>query len=753
MFGKKKTFLNRNPSTPVEDDYFARFVDGVFDPDADEIVSNIVNDLDGLVDSFPAISLANLKQLTESIKNDIVNQTGKSFSLGTVEFLKIDSDSGKVVETGLEWTDAPISVGSENFVVETLKSIFNSESTRMNDEINFSELANGTTEFIQAAKKYASMNDADLPSIPTEAEYDEAVRKNVSLKIVSQKFVQKEPEPESDNDKPKYNGQTQQVPSSSSAPSTQNVASSALADSLGNAQSFNSAQATAAGTASGEDTVHEETKKPKSGYIPAQDKHQRSLSAYQLLNAVQINVPQFKLNENVGQIGSLEQDNYVAAALNAEMNQANTFLKETGKAFTEAIKAAASQTLQRAETQRSNRINDLKSVDGSELIAQKLNRDLTKKYDQKLIDASNQAESSKVAAIEAENRRHNEELARIESNYQNSLSNLALTNKNEKEAEFNNLIPVRQSEWRDNQDKEIAEFIDNFDIQVSAKISQFINEKHAQASNEMKAAFEDLTKQLTEKRSALVKEHQEALNAKQKADEAYTNREEVQDMEQKNESLRNSQRQMIANHTQELSKKDEEIAKLKDQLDVANESKATADDALKHLQDAAKTSSELLAAIPERLLNGGVQNSTSEDFQKLLAVLENQNQPKKSNGWRNAFIGLVATLALGSAGVGGFAYTQQLESDHQADLKKLNGSNKEARSVLEKKIVALEKKEQASSSNMAEGASQQTANTQTQQPTATAATTASQVTQTSSTGTVPVTGQNQSGNVANQQTK
>ena len=135
MFGNKKTFLNRNPSTPVEDDYFARFADGVFDPDADEIVSNIVNDLDGLVDSFPAISLANLKQLTESIKNDIVNQTGKSFSLGTVEFLKIDSDSGKVVETGLEWTDATISVGSENFVVETLKSIFNSESTRMNDEI------------------------------------------------------------------------------------------------------------------------------------------------------------------------------------------------------------------------------------------------------------------------------------------------------------------------------------------------------------------------------------------------------------------------------------------------------------------------------------------------------------------------------------------------------------------------------------------------------------------------------------------
>lgn len=753
MFGKKKTFLNRNPSTPVEDDYFARFTDRVFDPDADEIVSNIVNDLDGLVDSFPAISLANLKQLTESINNDIVNQTGKLFSLGTVEFLKIDPDSGKVVETGLEWTDATISVGSENFVVETLKSIFNSESTRMNDEINFSELANGTTELVQAAKKYASMNDADLPSIPTESEYDEAVRKNVSLKIVSQKFVQKEPDTDPNNDKPKYDDQPQQVPSSSSAPSTQNVASSALADSLGNAQSFNLAQATAAGTASGEDTVHEETKKPKSGYIPVQDKHQRSLSAYQLLNAVQINVPQFKLNENVGKVRSPEQDNYVAAVLNNEMDQANTFLKETGKAFTDAIKASVSQTLQRAETQRSNKINELKSVDSTELIAQKLNRDLSKKYDQKLIDASNQAEITKEAAIEAENKRHDEELARIESNYQANLSNLALTVKDDKEAEYSRLLPVQQSEWRDNQDKEIAAFLDNFDVQVSAKIRKFINDKHAEASNEMKEAFADLTNQLTSKRSSLVKEHQEALNAKQKADEAYTNREEVQNMEQKNENLRNTQRQMIANHTQDLSKKDEEIAKLKDQLDVANESKATSDDALKHLQDAAKTSSEVLAAIPERLLNGGVQNSTSADFQKLLAVLENQNQPKKSNGWRNAFIGLVATLALGSAGVGGFAYTQQLESDHQADLKKLNDSNKEARSVLEKKIVALEKKEQASSSNMAEGASQQTANTQTQQPTATAATTASQVTQTSSTGTVPVTGQNQSGNVANQQTK
>lgn len=750
MFGKKKTFLNRNPSTPVEDDYFARFADGVFEPDADEIVSNIVNDLDGLVDSFPAISLANLKQLTESIKNDIVNQTGKSFSLGTVEFLKIDPDSGKVVETGLEWTDATVSVGSENFVVETLKSIFNSESTRMNDEINFSELANGTTEFVQAVKKYASMNDADLPSIPTEADYDEAVRKNVSLKIVSQKFVQKEPEPESNNDKSKENDQPQQVPSSSSA---QNVASSALADSLGNAQSFNSAQATAAGTASGEDAVHEETKKPKSGYIPVQDRHQRSLSAYQLLNAVQINVPQFKLNENVGKVGSPEQDNYVAAVLNNEMDQANTFLKETGKAFTDAIKAAASQTLQRAETQRSNKINELKSVDSNELIAQRLIRDLSEKYDQKLIDASNQAEITKEAAIEAENKRHDEELARIESNYQANLSNLALTVKDDKEAEYSRLLPVQQSEWRDNQDKEIASFLDNFDVQVSAKIRAFINEKHAEASNEMKEAFADLTNQLTSKRSALVKEHQDALNAKQKADEAYTNREEVQDMEQKNENLRNTQRQMIANHTQDLSKKDEEIAKLKDQLDVANESKATSDDALKHLQDAAKTSSEVLAAIPERLLNGGVQNSTSDDFQKLLAVLEKQNQPKKSNGWRNAFIGLVATLALGGACVGGFAYTQQLESDHQADLKKLNDSNKAARSVLEKKIVALEKKEQASSSNTAEGASQQTANTQTQQPTATAATTASQVTPTSTTGTVPVTGQNQSGNVANQQTK
>ncbi|MCG4287241.1 hypothetical protein K9863_05965, partial [Lactobacillaceae bacterium KNUT 0156] len=240
------------------------------------------------------------------------------------------------------------------------------------------------------------------------------------------------------------------VPSSSSAPSTQNVASSALADSLGNAQSFNSAQATAEGTASGEDTVHEETKKPKSGYIPVQDKHQRSLSAYQLLNAVQINVPQFKLNENVGKVGSPEQDNYVAAVLNNEMDQANTFLKETGKAFTDAIKASVSQTLQRAETQRSNKINELKSVDSTELIAQKLNRDLSKKYDQKLIDASNQAEITKEAAIEAENKRHDEELARIESNYQANLSNLALTVKDDKEAEYSRLLPVQQSEWRDN---------------------------------------------------------------------------------------------------------------------------------------------------------------------------------------------------------------------------------------------------------------------------------------------------------------
>lgn len=218
----------------------------------------------------------------------------------------------------------------------------------------------------------------------------------------------------------------------------------------------------------------------------------------------------------------------------------------------------------------------------------KLNRDLSKKYDQKLIDASNQAEITKEAAIEAENKRHDEELARIESNYQANLSNLALTVKDDKEAEYSRLLPVQQSEWRDNQDKEIAAFLDNFDVQVSAKIRKFINDKHAESSNEMKEAFADLTNQLTSKRSALVKEHQEALNAKQKADEAYTNREEVQGMEQKNENLRNTQRQMIANHTQELSKKDEEIAKLKDQLDVANESKATSDDALKHLQDAAK---------------------------------------------------------------------------------------------------------------------------------------------------------------------
>ncbi|MDF9298723.1 hypothetical protein [Weissella fermenti] len=572
MWGKKKkTFLNRNPSTTVGDNYFGRFANDVFDPDADEIVSDIVNKLDGLIDSFPDISLTNLNQLTESIKNDIVNQTGKPFPLGTIEFLKIDSESGKVVETGLEWTDAIISVGSENFVVETLKSIFNSQSTRMNDEITFSELANGTNEFIEAAKKYAQMADDDLPNVPTETDYDTAVRQNVPLKLVSQKFIQKEPKSDTNKRTSAESQKQGHAPSSSSAPSSESVASPSLANSLSKAASFNSAQASTVASAGSEDTNHAELKKPKSGFVPKQVSHERSLSAYQLLNGIQINVPQFKLNENVGTVGSPEQDNYVAAALNAEMNQANTFLKETGKAFTDAIKASASQTLQRAETQRSNKINDLKSVDGSELIAQKLNRDLTKKYDQKLIDASNQAESSKVAAIEAENRRHDEELARIESNYQNSLSNLALTNKNEKEAEFNNLLPVRQSEWRDNQDKEIAEFVENFDIQVSAKICQFINEKYAQASNEMKAAFEDLTKQLTDKRSALVKEHQEALNAKQKADEAYTNREEVQDIEQKNESLRNSQRQMIANHTKELSKKDEEIAKLKDQLDVANE--------------------------------------------------------------------------------------------------------------------------------------------------------------------------------------
>ena len=85
------------------------------------------------------------------------------------------------------------------------------------------------------------------------------------------------------------------------------------------------------------------------------------------------------------------------------------------------------------------------------------------------------------------------------------------------------MLPVQQSEWRDNQDKEIAAFLDNFDVQVSAKIREFITDKHAEASNEMKEAFADLTNQLTSKRSALVKEHQEALNAKQKADEAYTN--------------------------------------------------------------------------------------------------------------------------------------------------------------------------------------------------------------------------------------
>lgn len=180
--GKKHTELS----------YQAQFVNPKLDRE-NPIIQQIISETGDLNQTWPNIQLDELKLLTEKLQQDVAITTGEVVQVGSITFLTPNpANPKKLIETGLTWENATVKANMENFVIETVNQVLNDETTRLDDQVTYNELADALSEFLAASQDVAGFKYGDLPELPSSNEYVNAVETNQMFDLLPQRLVVKE---------------------------------------------------------------------------------------------------------------------------------------------------------------------------------------------------------------------------------------------------------------------------------------------------------------------------------------------------------------------------------------------------------------------------------------------------------------------------------------------------------------------------------------------------------------------------------
>ncbi|MFT8841148.1 MAG: hypothetical protein ABF933_02240 [Leuconostoc citreum] len=620
MFGKKK-------QTSIGDPFFARVEQTDIDLN-DEVIQDLA-EKSGVSESWPNVSLSGLQQFAAGLVNDVVRAGDHDLRLGDVVYFTTN-EKGRAEPTGLSWEKAALTAGFENIVVSTADHIFNDTEIRQDEDMTYDIIVEALQPLMDAVLADGSLSSDDLPDLPSEEQFRQARETGEVLTIEPNKFQRTTIEV-----KPPV---VQAVENETSDKSHEKVAT----------------------TVPVIPKVVEQPKQPSTvkptvqAVVPTQDNAEGIMTesdpTQKLIDRVNLAPSAFELSDVKADLPA-EHPNYVVSRLNADKAKANDFLNDTSNIYTQKIRKAMSDLLKQQQAKTKAAVEQLRDTNVSETVDAQMKEERATEFETRYAQAHQAREAGYRTAVEDENARHDQTLKTLKSDFVSDLEALKVSVNQELDNWFIERSKDLQSNLQATVADQVSEVTSQAQTETLTSLKALRDDLLAQNTQSLLDMHQKLEEDISNKRAQYQSEHEKAMISATELESAKTHASNLSELEQQVQILK----QTNLNLEQQLKGKDavnhDEVSQLKQQLQM--------------LQNAPKAQTH---------------DDTNQQLMTLLATQMKQPpvEQKKTSGWQSAMIGVLAVLAIGGAGLGGYAMAQHKTDTTAQSSKSVSASSHNA---------------------------------------------------------------------------
>ena len=488
--------------------YQAQFVNQKLDRE-NPIIQQIISETGNLAQTWPNIQLNELKLLTEKLQQDVAITTGEVVQLGSITFLTPNpANPKKLIETGLTWENATVKANMENFAIETVNQVLNDETTRLDDQVTYNELADALAEFLAASQDVAGFKYGDMPELPSSDEYVNAVETNQMFDLLPQRLIVKEvkatDQKQREEGTPVKEKTTTEVKAPAKQPTAHKAATkTAPKQSVNNLAEKQSVPAPAKNIATENNTV----------------------VIAELIKAFKVQ-PRFFKTKSVDpkQIVVPESDNYVDVMMARETLEANTFIQQAADKVADSYRETLSQNV--ADVREDTKpLNDLLATDWQTPVKDQIKQRHTKDYGERLDKSIQALDSDYKQAVADEEQRHEQTLTKLEKQLKRDKEKTTVKLTVDRDHIIQNEIAQIITTQKQYIEQEVQQLRYNRAEFKRHKVIDEIISDQKEANELLTNNYRSLANGLEERRQSFIKEHEQALVTRQASDEAQAEKE------------------------------------------------------------------------------------------------------------------------------------------------------------------------------------------------------------------------------------
>ena len=501
--GKKHTELS----------YQAQFVNPKLDRE-NPIIQQIISETGDLNQTWPNIQLDELKLLTEKLQQDVAITTGEVVQLGSITFLTPNpANPKKLIETGLTWENATVKANMENFVIETVNQVLNDETTRLDDQVTYNELADALSEFLAASQDVAGFKYGDMPELPSSNEYVNAVGTNQMFDLLPQRLVVKEVQEtvQKQQEKKEVPPVEEKAATEVKAPAKQSTA-------------HNVDVATTTAT---KQSVNNNLTEKQIFAAPAKNVviENNTVVIADLIKAFKVQPRFFKSKSvNPDQTVVPESDDYVDVMMARETLEANTFIQQAADKVADNYRETLSQNV--ADVREDTKpLNDLLATDWQTPVKDQIKQRHTKDYGERLDKSIQALDSDYKQAVADEEQRHEQTLTKLEKQLKRDKEKTTVKLTVDRDHIIQNEIAQIITTQKQYIEQEVKQLRNNQAEFKRHKVIDEIISDQKEANELLTNNYRSLANGLEERRQSFIKEHEQALVTRQASDEAQAEKE------------------------------------------------------------------------------------------------------------------------------------------------------------------------------------------------------------------------------------
>ncbi|CUW10930.1 hypothetical protein [Leuconostoc gasicomitatum] len=605
--------FGKKKQTKLSDPFFARIEQSELNLE-DEVIRELA-ELSGMTESWPNVSLSGLQKFTAGLVNDVVRAGGHDVRLGNVVYF-VTNEKGRAEPTGLSWERATLTAAFENIVVSTADHIFNDTEIRQDEDMTYAIIVEALQPLMDAVLADGSLSKEELPELPSEEQFRQARETGEILTVEPNKFQHttievEQPDEDAITIKPAMTKQIAQAKQPTSSP------------------------------LSIVGTIVEPIHKESEVLMPDSDPTQR------LIDRVNLAPAAFEISDVKSDLPA-EHPDYVISRLNADKAKANDFLNDTSNIYTQKIRKAMSDLLKQQQAKTKASVEQLRETDVSETVDAQMKEERATEFETRYSQAHQARDAGYRTAVEDENDRHDNTLKTLKSDFISDLEALKVSVNQELDNWFLERSKDLQSNLQMTVDDQVSEKTSQAQTETLTSLKSLRDELLAQNTQSLLDMHQKLEENISIKRAQYQTEHQKAMISATELESAKTHAGNLSDLEQQVQILKQTNLTL----EQQLKSKDagnnDEVTQLRKQLQM--------------LQNAPKTASH---------------DETNQQLMTFLAAQMKQPQAvqKKASGWQSTVIGLLAVLAIGGVGFGGYAMAQQKNDTSAQSSKTVSASS------------------------------------------------------------------------------